>query len=150
MIRRLTDFLGHAVERRLRDVAFGVVAAASVALLSAISLGFGVTAAYSHLGGLLGDVAAALIICAVFGLTAIMIAAVWAVRRRKARRARRAAVPTSAGLVASLLQSLTEVGAPQDREILAAALRLGREVSPMQLIALAIVGGFIVGKKRDK
>lgn len=150
MIRRLMDFVGCAVERRLRDIAFGAVAAASVALLFAISLGFGVAAAYGHLRGELGGVVAALIICAVFGLAAIMIAVIWAVRRRKARQTRRAAVPASAGSVASLLQSLTEIGAAPDREIMAAALRLGREISPMRLIALAMVGGFIVGRKRGK
>lgn len=152
MIRRLTDLLGRAVERRLRDVAFGVVALASVALLAAISLGFGVFAAYSRLHGLLGDVAAASVICAVFGLAAAMIALVWTARRRKAGRARRVAAPAPAPAtsIASLLLALIEAGPPQDREVIAAALRLGREISPAQLLALAVAGGFIIGKKREK
>ena len=46
----------------------------------------------------------------------------------------------------ALLQSLAAAGAPQDQRALVAAIRLGRELSPMQLLALALVGGFIAGK----
>ena len=79
---------------------------------------------------------AALIICAAYGATAITI---WAIEmaRRRARRGYR-----------SILQHLIAAGAQQDQLRLAA--RLGRELSPMQLFALAPVGGFIAGRKLPK
>ncbi len=48
----------------------------------------------------------------------------------------------------SILQQLVAAGAQQDQ--LAAAMRLGRELSPMELFALALVEGFIAGKKLAK
>ena len=152
MIRWLTGLLGSAAERSLRDVVPAVIVAMSITLFSAISLGFGTFAAYSYLRGLLGYVVAALIVCAAYGLVAVTIWVVWTVRRRQARRVRcaAAAAPAPVGPVTSLLQSLAEAGSSQDREIMAAAARLGREISPMELLALAVIGGFIVGRKLDK
>ena len=151
MIRWLTGVLGYAAERSLRDVVPCVVVAMSVALVAAVSLGFGTFAAYRYLRGLLGDVDAALIVCAAYGLVAVTIRVVWMVHRRQIRRVRSAAAALAAvGPVTSLLQSLAEVGTPLDREVIAAAARLGREISPMQLLTLAVIGGFIVGRKLDK
>jgi hypothetical protein len=155
MIRWLTGLLGYAAERSLSDVVSGIVAAMAVALLLATSLGFGTFAAYSYLRGLEGDVAAALIVGAAYGLAALTIWVFWAVHRRHVRRARCAAKvpalpPAPAGTVTSVLESLAAAGTPQDREVMAAAMRLGRELSPMQLLALVAIGGFIVGRKLDK
>jgi len=153
MVRWLAALLGHAAERSLRDVVPAIVVAVSVALLSAISLGFGTFAAYGYLRGLLGGVVAALIVCAAYGLVAITIWVVWTVRRRRAARRVRcaaAAAPAPVGPVTSLLEALAEAGTPEDREVMAAAARLGRELSPVQLLALAVIGGFIVGRKLDK
>jgi len=152
MIRWLTGLLGSAADRSLRDVVSGAAVAMSVALFSAISLGFGTFAAYGYLRGLRGGVVAALIVCAAYGLVAVAICVVWTVRRRQARRRRHATAvaPVPVGPVTSLLQSLAEAGTPQDREVMAAAARLGRELSPFQLLALAVIGGFIIGRKLDK
>ncbi|MEI8396105.1 MAG: hypothetical protein WCF85_15310 [Rhodospirillaceae bacterium] len=141
-----------AAERSLRDVVPAIVVAMSITLFSAISLGFGTFAAYGYLRGLLGGVVAALIVSAAYGLVAVTIRVVWTVRRRQARRVRcaAAAAPALVGTVTSLLRSLAEAGTPQDREIMAAAERLGREISPMELLALAVIGGFIVGRKLAK
>jgi hypothetical protein len=71
--------------------------------------------------------------------------------RRRARRLRLAAMASASASVEdlnSILQHLVAAGAQQDQ--LAAAMRLGRELSPMQLFALALVGGFIAGKKLAK
>jgi len=150
MIRWLTGFLGAAAERRLGDFLLGVAAAGVVALSAAISLGFGTFAVYAYLRASQGRVVAALIVCAAFGATAITI---WAVgmARRRARRLRLAAMASASASVEdlnSILQHLVAAGAQQDQ--LAAAMRLGRELSPMELFALALVGGFIAGKKLAK
>ena len=72
--------------------------------------------------------------------------------RRRARRLRLAAMASSAPAPLEdldlLLLHLLAAGAQQEQ--LAAAMRLGRELSPMQLFALALIGGFIAGKKLAK
>jgi Kef-type K+ transport system membrane component KefB len=150
MIRWLTGLLGGAAERRLSDFLLGVAASGAVALSAAISLGFGAFAVYAYLQASQGRVVAALIVCAAFGATAITIWAV-AMARRRARRSRLAAMASASASVEdlnSILRHLVAAGAQQDQ--LAAAMRLGRELSPMQLFALALVGGFIAGKKLAK
>ncbi len=152
MIRWLTDLLGTAAERCLGDFLLGVGAAAVVALFAAVSMGFGTFAVYVYLRASQGRVVAALIICAVYGLTAITIWAI-GVARRRARRLRLAAMASaSASLedIDSLLQYLVAAGAQQDQLALVAAMRLGRELSPMQLLALALIGGFIAGRNLAK
>jgi hypothetical protein len=149
MIRWLTGLLGAATERRMGDFLLGAAVAGMVALFAAVSLGFGAFAAYAYLQASQGRVVAALILCAAFGATAIAIWAI-AMARRRARRSRLAARASSAPVedIDTLLRHLVAAGAQQDQ--LALAARLGRELSPMQLLALALVGGFIAGKKLAK
>ena len=152
MIRWLTGLLGAAAERRLGDFLLALAAAGAVALFAAVSLGFGTFAVYVYLRASQGRVLAALFICAVYGLTAITIWAIGAARRR-ARRLRLAAMaPASASFedIDRLLQYLVAAGAQQEQLALVAAMRLGRELSPMQLLALALVGGFIAGRNVAK
>ena len=152
MIRWLIGLLGSAAERGLGKLLLGVAAAGVVGLFAAVSLGFGTFAVYVYLRASQGPVLAALIICAVYGVTAIAIWAIGAARRR-ARRLRLAAMASASAPVAdidSLLRHLVAAGAQQDQLALAAAMRLGRELSPMQLLALALIGGFIAGKKLAK
>ena len=131
------------------DFLLGAAVAGMVALFAAVSLGFGAFAVYAYLQASQGRVVAALIFCAAFGATAIAIWAI-AMARRRARRSRLAAKASSAPVedIDSLLRHLVAAGAQQDQ--LALAARLGRELSPMQLLALALVGGFIAGKKLTK
>jgi Kef-type K+ transport system membrane component KefB len=146
MIRRLTGLLGAAAERRLGDFLLGVAVAGMVALCAVVSLGFGTFAVYIYLRASQGRIVAALILCAAYGATAITIWAI-AMARRRARRSRLAPVaPASAPVedIDSLLRRLAAAGAQQEQLELAA--RLGRELSPMQLLALALVGGFIAGR----
>jgi hypothetical protein len=152
MMRGLTSFLCAAVERRLRDCMLGVIAAVMVGLFAAVSLGFGTFAAYVYVRGSEGRVVAALIVCAAYGLLALAILTIRAVRRRagRLRRAGATSAPASPGDVDALLQTLAAAGAPQDQPALAAAMQLGRELSPMQLLALAVIGGFIAGRKLRK
>jgi hypothetical protein len=150
MIRRLTGLLGRAAEQSLQAVMLRLIVALSIALFAAISLGFGTFAAYGCLRSLLGGSVAALIICLAYGLVAVTIRVVWTARGRQARRGAAPAAPPPVGSVTSLLQSLAEGGAPQDREVMAAAARLGRELSPLQLLLTAMIAGFIVGRKLDR
>jgi hypothetical protein len=152
MIRWLTGLLGAATERRMGDFLLGVAAAGLVALSAAISLGFGTFAVYAYLRASQGRVVAALIVCAAYGAIAITIWAVGMARRRahRLRLAAMASAPAPVADINSILQHLVAAGAQQDQSALAAAMRLGRELSPMQLFALALVGGFIAGKKLAK
>jgi hypothetical protein len=149
MTRWLTGLLSAAAERRLGDFLLGAAVAGMVALLAAISLGFGAFAVFAYLRASQGSVVAALIVCAAFGAAAIAICAI-AMARRRGRRSRQAAKASSARAedIDSLLQHLVAACGQQDQ--LALAARLGRELSPMQLLALALVGGFIAGKKLTK
>ena len=152
MIRWLTDLVGSVAEQRLRDFLLGVGTAAVGALFAAVSLGFGTFAVYVYLRTSNGRVIAALIVCAAYGLLAITI---WAIvgARRRARRLRLAAAesaPASWEDFDSLLRYFAAAGTPQDQLALLAAMRMGRELSPMQLLALALIGGFVAGRKLGK
>ena len=151
MIRWLTGLLGAAAERRLGDFLLAAAAAGAVGLFAAVSLGFGTFAVYAYLRASQGRIVAALIVCATYGATAITI---WAIgmARRRARRSRLAAMASSAPIedIEPLLRHLLAAGVQQEQLALAAAMRLGRELSPMQLFALALVAGFIAGKKLAK
>ena len=131
----------------------GVGAVAVAALLCAVALGFGTLAAYLYLRASQGAVGAALIVCLAYALLAILIGTAALIRRRAERLARSAAsapTPAASGNIDSLFQSMAEAAAPQDRQALLAALELGRGLSPLQLITIALIGGFIVGRKLGK
>jgi hypothetical protein len=148
MIRGLAQVWCAAAERRLRDVRRGAVVGAAVALLAAVSLGFATFAAYACLRASEGPALAALIVGAAYGLLAL---AIWAIgtARRRPRPQRPTATPPPEDIDA-LPRSSAAAGTEQDLLALIAALRLGRELSPMELVALALVGGLIAGKKLGK
>lgn len=150
MIRYLTNLLDVATEQRFRAFLLGLGAAAIVTMFLLGSLGFGAFAAYSYLRPVEGPVVAALILCAAFGLLALAIGVfTWA--RHRARRIRAdAATATSARNVDSLLRGFIATGAPDQQSTLDAAMRFGRELTPMQLVAFALIGGFIAGRKLRK
>lgn len=152
MIRRLIGLVGAAAEQRLSNFVLGVGTAAAVALFAALSLGFGTFAAYVYLRAWHGRVFAALIVCAAYGMLAIAIGAIGVARRRasRLRRANAASPPTSPEDVDLLLQYLGAANGLQGQSALLAATRLGRELSPMQLLVLALIGGFIAGRKLGK
>jgi len=141
--------LGGAAERRLGDFLLGVAARGGGAVRRH-QPGVWRFRRLCLSPGVARRVVAALIVCAAFGATAITIWAV-AMARRRARRSRLAAMASASASVEdlnSILRHLVTAGAQQDQ--LAAAMRLGRELSPMQLFALALVGGFIAGRKLAK
>jgi hypothetical protein len=50
----------------------------------------------------------------------------------------------------ALLQSLTAASTPQDQKALIAALRVGRDLSPIELLAIALISGFFAGRTTGK
>jgi hypothetical protein len=149
MIRGLTALFRVTAEQRVREFLLGVVAAVVATLFAAVSLGFGTFSAYVYLCASEGRVVAALIVGAVYGLVAITI---WVTRRRTScfRHAAAASAPATSGTSDALIQSLAAAGTPQDQLALVTAMRLGRELTPMQLLALALIGGYVAGRKIGK
>ena len=150
MIRYLTNLLDVATERRFRAFLLGVGAAAVVTMFAMASLGFGAFAAYGYLRPVEGPVGAALILCGASGLLALVIGAFTWTRRRARRRQANAAASTPAGNVNSFLQGFIATGAPDQQSTLDAAMRFARDITPMQLVALALIGGFTAGRKLRK
>jgi hypothetical protein len=150
MIRYLTNLLDVATERRFRAFLLGVGAAAVVTMFAMASLGFGAFAAYGYLRPVVGPVAAALILCGASGLLALVIGAFTWTRRRARRMQANAAASTPAGNVNSFLQGFIATGAPDQQSTLDAAMRFARDITPMQLVALALIGGFTAGRKLRK
>ena len=149
MVRELIGLCGAAAERCLHDCLLGVVTSTVAALFTAVSLGFATFAAYVHLCVSEGPVAAALIVSG----------DLWADRNRhlgnrSCAPACRPVAPRGGGLITPKCrcadQSLAAAGAPQDQLALIGAMRLGRELSTMQLVALTLAAGFMAGRKLHK
>ena len=109
----------------------GVVTATVAALFAAVSKWFATVVAYVHLCVSDGPLAAALIVCAAYGVLAI---AIWAIRvmRRRATRTRHCG-SVGAGIIRrrrfATKIALAATGTPKDPLALIAAIRLGRELS---------------------
>jgi uncharacterized membrane protein len=150
MIRYLTNLLDVATERRFRAFLLGVGAAAVVTMFATASLKFGAFAAYGYLRPVVGPMGAALVLCGTFGLLALVIGAFTWTRRRARRMQANAAASTPAENVNSFLQGFIATGAPDQQSTLDAATRFARDITPMQLVALALIGGFTAGRKLRK
>jgi len=135
MIRYLTNLLDVATERRFRAFLLSVGAAAVVTMFA--RLGF-------------GSLGAALILGAASGVLALAIGAFTWTRRRARRMQANAAASTPAGNVNSFLQGFIATGAPDQQSTLDAAMRFARDMTPMQLVALALLGGITAGRKLRK
>jgi hypothetical protein len=150
MIQYLTNLLDVATERHFRAFLLGVGTAAVVTMFAITSLGFGTFAAFGYLRPVEGPVAAALILCAASGALALAIGAFTWTRRRARRMQANAAASTLAGNVNSFLQGFIATGAPDQQSTLDAVMRFARDMTPMQLVALALIGGFTAGRKLRK
>ena len=150
MIRYLTNLLDVATERRFRAFLLGVGAAAIVTMFAMASLGFGAFAAYGYLRPVVGPMGAALVLCGTFGLLALVIGAFTWTRRRARRMQANAAASTPTRNVNSFLQGFIATGAPDQQSTLDAAMRFAHDMTPMQLVALALIGGFTAGRKLRK
>jgi hypothetical protein len=141
MFGGLYRLVGAVADWRPRDFLIGMVAAEAVALLAVVSLGFGIFAAFTHLAATQGTVHAALVISG----SAAVVAAIagFALARWQAGE------PPPDSLEV-LLKSLTAAGTQQDQAALISALRLGRDLTPMELLAVSLVSGFFAGRKAGK
>ncbi len=149
MFRGLHRLLVAAADWHPRDFLIGAIGAEVVTLVAMVSLGFGTFAAYMHLSAAEGPVFAAVAISAAYGVVAVIAGA--GLARWYATSSRDpATVPPASVNPETLLRSLAESGSPQDQAALTAALRLGRALSPMELLALSLVGGFLAGRRAGK
>ncbi|WP_270934602.1 hypothetical protein [Falsiroseomonas oryzae] len=153
MLRGLHRLLLAVADWHPRDFLIGVIGAEAVMLLATLSLGFGTFAAYTHLSASEGPVFAAGVISAAYGMVAIMVGgalARWHARSSRHRPAVPAPNENPNENLEALLQSLAATGTPQDQMALIAALRVGRELSPIELLALSLISGFFAGRQTGK
>ena len=149
MFRGLHRLMIAAADWHPRDFMIGAIGAELVTLFTIICLGFGTLAAYSHLSASQGTVFAAAVISVAYGAVAVICGV--ALMRWHERSSRPAsAAPAPPENLEALLQSLSAAGAPQDQKALIAALRVGRDLSPMELLAVSLISGFFAGRGASK
>ncbi len=149
MFRGLYRFMVAAADWHPRDLLIGAIAAEVVTLFATICLGFGTFAAYMHFSAFGGAVFAAVMISAAYGVIAVICGV--ALTRWHDRSAPPAsATPAHPETLEALLQSLAAAGTLQDQKALIAALRVGRDLSPMELLAISLISGFFAGRGATK
>ena len=152
MIDKILTFLGSAIAIWRRDFERRCATVALVALFGSAGLGFGAFAAYLRLSASLGAALAALILCASCAAIAVAILGASAWRRRidRSGRAGMPRSPASPQSLASLIEGLLDPSDLRDQKSLLAAMRFGQELSALDLVALSLLGGFIVARKLGK
>ena len=145
MFRGLHRFMLAAADWHPRDFLIGTIGAEVVMLFATICLGFGTFAAYMRLSASEGPVFAAIVISAAYGVVAVISGVALARWHDRSPRPSSAA-PAPPETVEALLQSLAAAGAPQDQKALIAALRVGRDLSPMELLVISLISGFFAGR----
>jgi hypothetical protein len=149
MFRGLHRLMIAAADWHPRDFMIGAIGAEVVTLFTIICLGFGTFAAYTHLSASQGVVFAAAMISVAYGVVAVICGV--ALMRWHEKSSRPASVaPAPPENLETLLQSLSAAGAPQDQKALVAALRVGRDLSPMELLAISLISGFFAGRGASK
>ena len=149
MFRGLHRLMIAAADWHPRDFMIGAIGAELVTLFTMICLGFGTFAAYSHLSASEGPVFAAAVISVAYGVVAVICGV--ALMRWHERLSRPAsAAPAPPENLEALLQSLSAAGAPQDQKALITALQVGRDLSPMELLAVSLISGFFAGRGASK
>ena len=149
MFRGLHRLMIAAADWHPRDFMIGAIGAELVTLFTIICLGFGTFAAYTHLSASEGPVFAAAVISVAYGVVAVICGV--ALMRWHERSSRPAsAAPAPPENLEALLQSLSAAGAPQDQKALITALQVGRDLSPMELLAVSLISGFFAGRGASK
>jgi hypothetical protein len=146
MFRGLHRLIVAAADWQPRNFLIGAIGAEAVTLLATVSLGFGTFAVYTHLSASEGPVFAAAMISAAYGAVAVIAGVALARWHHRSSRPP-AAAPAPPENLEALLRSLAAAGTPQDQMALVAALRVGRDLSPMELLAISLIGGFLAGRK---
>jgi len=150
MPRWLASLVQGAIAQRLRDFRLLAMATTLSLALAVVAAGFGTFAGYAFLRERAGSVSAALIVAAVCAALAAILWSMTAWRIRARRPRRTPPPPFSGGDIEGLLQSLAAASTSENQVVLLAAMRLARDLSPMQLLLAALVGGFIAGRKLGK
>lgn len=149
MFRGLHRLMIAAADWQPRDFLTGIIGAELVTLFTIICLGFGTFAAYTYFNASEGPVFAAAVISAAYGVVAVICGVGlmrWHDRSSRPASAEQAPPET----LEALLQSLSAAGAPQDQKALITALQVGRSLSPMELLAVSLIGGFFAGRGASK
>jgi hypothetical protein len=146
MFRGLQRFLATASEWHPRDFVIGMVGAELVTLCAAVSLGFGTFSAFTHLSASQGPVLAAAMVSAAYGVAAVIAGAALA-RWRASSAKPPAATPPAPEKLETLLRALAAAGGTEDQAALMAAMKVGRDLSPMELVATSLVSGFVAGRR---
>ncbi len=149
MFGGLHRFMVAAADWRPRDFLIATIAAEVVTLFTIISLGFATFAAYMHLSASGGPVFAAVVISLAYGVVAV-IAGISLARWHDRSSPPAPAASAPPDNLEALLQSLTAASTPQDQKALIAALRVGRDLSPMELLAISLLSGFFAGRTTGK
>ena len=148
MISTLAALLRSAVWRRCREFGSATATLIAVVSLGTISLGFASFAAFAQLRSVVGAVSAATIMAGVYAATAILVAAVQALRQRVSRP-HAASPPSMSAMSASsvpMTLRLREDGAMESQALLIQAMKLGGELSTTQFLVVALLGGFLTGR----
>ena len=149
MFRGLYRFMLASADWHPRDFLLGAIGVEVVTLFAFVCLGFGTFAAYMYLSASDGPVFAAVMISAAYGVVAV-ICGVALTRWHDRSSPPASAAPAPPENLEALLQSLSAAGAPQDQKALIAALRVGRDLSPMELLAVSLISGFFAGRGTSK
>jgi hypothetical protein len=149
MISGLYRLIVAAADWRPRDALVGIAIAAIVAVFATVSVGFATVAAYLHFESTSGPVVASLVISAAYAAAATAgICGLLLRRRRPLRRDVPDQAPTAQ--LEAVLQSIAAANGAQDAASLASALSMGRDMSSMERLAVALVSGFFAGRKLDR
>lgn len=149
MFRGLSRLLVAARDWRPRDFLVTAIGIELVALLAVVSLGFGTFAVFTHLATSEGTAYAALVISAAYGVAATLAGVtLWLRHSRSAQR--RPSAPDLPETLEPLLRSLAAGTNLQDPMALIGALREGRDLSPTELLAVSLIGGFLAGRSVGK
>ena len=149
MFRGLHRLILAASDWHPRDFLIGTIGAEVVTLFTIVCLGFGTFAAYMHLSASGGPVFAAVVISLAYGGVAV-IAGISLARWHDRSSPPAPAAPAPPDNLEALLQSLTAASTPQDQKALIAALQVGRDLSPMELLAISLISGFFAGRGASK
>lgn len=132
---------GHA-----RRLVLRALAALAAALCAAVALGLASFAAFLAIAERHGRLDAALILAAFYALAAILIAILATRCPRSAPPETMDAPPPDATAAGSDIAALLAAAGTDQAALLAMATKLGRELTPLQLMLAALIGGVISGR----
>ncbi len=148
MFRGLHRLMIAAADWHPRDFMIGAIGAELVTLFTIICLGFGTFAGYTHLSASEGPVFAAAVISIAYGVVAVICGV--ALMRWHDRSSRPASAAPAPPENLEALLHLSAASAPQDQKALITALQVGRDLSPMELLAVSLISGFFAGRGASK